>query len=960
MQYCKYYNRVFAIIICLLFFSKLHSQSVPTSGLVAWYPFNGNANDGGPNANNGTVNGAILTTDRNGNANSAYYFSSVNCGTWIGANINTASINGDLTLSFWVSRSGAGCIGPRIMEFGSADADDGFMQIIWDNGTPKIFMHHNSGGISHKAEDFVNTLNDNQWYHIVYTHNGTVAKFYVNGLLVNTANRSGIVHLNGNVAFGRMNHSAWDAFNGKLDDIGIWNRILTQSDISNLYNDCSPPIVSSTTPLSKCDAGIFTLEATPSAGVINWYISSTGGSSLQTGTSFTTPSINATTTYYVDATNNGCTSSSRTAVVATVNTTPTVSGTTPLTRCDAGAIALGASASSGTINWYGSSTGGSSLQTGNSFTTPSINTTTTYYVDATSNGCTSSSRTAVVATVNTTPTVSGTTPLSRCDAGAIALGASASSGTINWYGSSTGGSSLQTANSFTTPSINTTTTYYVDATNNGCTSSSRTAVVATVNTTPTVSGTTPLSRCDAGTIALGASASSGTINWYGSSTGGSSLQTGTSFTTPSINATTTYYVDATNNGCTSSSRTAIVATVNTTPTVSSTTPLSRCDAGTVALGASASNGTINWYGSSTGGSSLQTGNSFTTPSINTTMTYYVDATNNGCTSSSRTAIVATVNTTPTVSSTTPLSRCDAGTVALGAIASSGTINWYGSSTGGSSLQTGNSFTTPSINTTMTYYVDATNNGCTSSSRTGVEATVNASPTIIGTTPLSRCDGGTVALGASASSGNINWYGSSAGGSSLQTGNSFTTPSINTTTTYYVDATNNGCTSSSRTAVVATVNTIPTKPAISWDGIQFSTTSSLTSVNYQWLFNNSSIASATSSIYKPTEIGNYNIQVTDANGCKNESESFMLSVKADDNLVKIFPNPASKYVMVYLSQKPTQSLTMKLFSLQGQELKQVIINNQITNISLREILVGNYIIKIFGKDFSQTKKLLIVQ
>ena len=879
MQYCKYYNRVFAIIICLLFFSKLHSQSVPTSGLVAWYPFNGNANDGGPNANNGTVNGAILTTDRNGNANSAYYFSSVNCGTWIGANINTASINGDLTLSFWVSRSGAGCIGPRIMEFGSADADDGFMQIIWDNGTPKIFMHHNSGGISHKAEDFVNTLNDNQWYHIVYTHNGTVAKFYVNGLLVNTANRSGIVHLNGNVAFGRMNHSAWDAFNGKLDDIGIWNRILTQSDISNLYNDCSPPIVSSTTPLSKCDAGIFTLEATPSAGVINWYISSTGGSSLQTGTSFTTPSINATTTYYVDATNNGCTSSSRTAVVATVNTTPTVSGTTPLTRCDAGAIALGASASSGTINWYGSSTGGSSLQTGNSFTTPSINTTTTYYVDATSNGCTSSSRTAVV---------------------------------------------------------------------------------ATVNTTPTVSGTTPLSRCDAGTIALGASASSGTINWYGSSTGGSSLQTGTSFTTPSINATTTYYVDATNNGCTSSSRTAIVATVNTTPTVSSTTPLSRCDAGTVALGASASNGTINWYGSSTGGSSLQTGNSFTTPSINTTMTYYVDATNNGCTSSSRTGVEATVNASPTIIGTTPLSRCDGGTVALGASASSGNINWYGSSAGGSSLQTGNSFTTPSINTTMTYYVDATNNGCISSSRTAIVATVNTTPTVSSTTPLSRCDAGTVALGAIASSGTINWYGSSTGGSSLQTGNSFTTPSINTTTTYYVDATNNGCTSSSRTAVVATVNTIPTKPAISWDGIQFSTTSSLTSVNYQWLFNNSSIASATSSIYKPTEIGNYNIQVTDANGCKNESESFMLSVKADDNLVKIFPNPASKYVMVYLSQKPTQSLTMKLFSLQGQELKQVIINNQITNISLREILVGNYIIKIFGKDFSQTKKLLIVQ
>jgi hypothetical protein len=718
------------------------------------------------------------------------------------------------------------------------------------------------------------------------------------------------------------------------------------------------PTISGTTPLSRCDAGTVALGASASSGTINWYSNSTGGSSLQAGTSFTTPSINTTTTYYIDATNNGCTSSSRTAVVATVNASPTITGTTPLSRCDAGAVPLGASASSGTINWYSSSTGGSSLQTGTSFTTPSINTTTNYYVDATNNGCTSSSRTAIVATVNTVPTISGTTPLSRCDAGTVALGASASSGTINWYSSSTGGSSLQTGASFTTPSINTTTTYYVDATSNGCTSSSRTAVVASVNTTPTISGTTPLSRCDAGTVALGASASSGTINWYSSSTGGTSLETGTSFTTPSINTTTTYYVDATNNGCTSSSRIAVVATVNASPTITGTSPLSRCDAGTVALEATPSAGVINWYSDPTGGSSLQTGTSYTTPSINTTTTYYVEAKNNGCTSSSRTAILATVNTAPTITSTIPLSRCDAGTVVLGASASSGTINWYSSSTGGSSLQTGTSFTTPSINTTTIYYVDVTNNGCTSSSRTAILATVNTTPTITSTTPLSRCNAGTVVLGASASSGTINWYSSSTGGSFLQTGTSFTTPFINTTTSYYAEATNSSCISSTRTVVVATVKTIPVKPAIFWDGIQLSTT--LTIENYQWLLNNNSIASASSSIFKPIEIGNYKIQITGVNGCKNESESFMLLVKADDNLVKIFPNPASKYVMVYLSQKPTQSLTMKLFNLQGQELKQIIINNQITYISLSEILVGNYVIKIFGNDFSQTKQLLIVQ
>lgn len=79
---------------------------------------------------------------------------------------------------------------------------------------------------------------------------------------------------------------------------------------------------------------------------------------------------------------------------------------------------------------------------------------------------------------------------------------------------------------------------------------------------PTITGTTPAARCGTGTVTLGATASAGTINWYAAATGGSSLGTGTSFTTPSIATTTTYYVAATNTGCTTPTRTAVVATVN--------------------------------------------------------------------------------------------------------------------------------------------------------------------------------------------------------------------------------------------------------------------------------------------------------------------------------------------------------------------------------------------------------------
>ncbi|MFM7588638.1 MAG: LamG-like jellyroll fold domain-containing protein, partial [Bacteroidota bacterium] len=77
---------------------------------------------------------------------------------------------------------------------------------------------------------------NNVWANLVYTNNGNVGKFYKNGILISTVQSNGNPILSGNAAFGRMNHPAYDAYNGLLDDIGIWNRALTQQEIINLYN----------------------------------------------------------------------------------------------------------------------------------------------------------------------------------------------------------------------------------------------------------------------------------------------------------------------------------------------------------------------------------------------------------------------------------------------------------------------------------------------------------------------------------------------------------------------------------------------------------------------------------------------------------------------------------------------------------------------------------------------------
>jgi len=125
---------------------------------------------------------------------------------------------------------------------------------------------------------------------------------------------------------------------------------------------------------------------------------------------------------------------------------PKIIGTTPATRCGSGSVTLKADVSDdGIIYWYIDPVGGTSLGTGDNYTTLPINTTTTYYVD---NGC--PNRIAIVATVNTIPTIISTNSgVSRCGSGTVTLQASADIGNVNWYENSTGGPTLDPGPSFT-------------------------------------------------------------------------------------------------------------------------------------------------------------------------------------------------------------------------------------------------------------------------------------------------------------------------------------------------------------------------------------------------------------------------------------------------------------------------------------------------------------------------------
>jgi len=216
--------------------------------------------------------------------------------------------------------------------------------------------------------------------------------------------------------------------------------------------------------------------------------------------------------------------------------------------------------------------------------------------------------------------------------------------------------------------------------------------------------------CNSGSFTLSATANTGNISWYDASTGGNLLATGTTYTTPTITTTTTYFVDA---GC-ESSRKAVIATVNQTPNNPTTTntTVSRCGAGTVTLEASSNIGTINWFTTSIGGTSIFSGNNFTTPSVSSNTTYYAEASNNGCVNPNRVAVAIIIYTPPIVTDET-LPLCQFETVTLDAGISGMNYLW----SNGATTQT------TVVNAGGTYTVDVTSpapESCTSRKTVTVE------------------------------------------------------------------------------------------------------------------------------------------------------------------------------------------------------------------------------------------------
>lgn len=224
---------ILGIIPC----GQITLSTTPTDGLVAYYPFNGNANDESGNNNNGTVNGATLTTDRSGSSNKAMYFN----GNKISISNSTSLqfLNNVSSWSYWIKLDNLTDT-PQCLWAKSSDTSGGRLNSfvsINSNNSINIW----TSGVSSTVTNVPNS-DYQQWIHIVNVFDGLTSqiKTYVNGNLIET-NTATFTHSPTNVSplfFGYNDVFSFPWYlRGKLDDVRIYNKILTNNEIQTLYNE---------------------------------------------------------------------------------------------------------------------------------------------------------------------------------------------------------------------------------------------------------------------------------------------------------------------------------------------------------------------------------------------------------------------------------------------------------------------------------------------------------------------------------------------------------------------------------------------------------------------------------------------------------------------------------------------------------------------------------------------------
>jgi hypothetical protein len=270
-----YFSKMKQAILPILFalsvsccFSQIPNY-IPTNDLVAWYPFSGNAHDESGTGNDGTVNGALLTSDRLGNPNSAFMFDGVDDHIYIGV-LNGIAPTSSHSVSFWVNKDADGCDNEMVVAtFDNPPTDNnnlhyGFKPCDTDCGTNMCM------GMDFYANSLVaSSVLDTSWvcWTLVYDSATLERSIYLGGNLIEQGQASASYGGNLDMVIGSTSWQGFPMgafFTGKIDEVGIWKRALTPQEVSELCGE------GMTVGLSEVSSDMtFDIYPNPSNGLFN-------------------------------------------------------------------------------------------------------------------------------------------------------------------------------------------------------------------------------------------------------------------------------------------------------------------------------------------------------------------------------------------------------------------------------------------------------------------------------------------------------------------------------------------------------------------------------------------------------------------------------------------------------------------------------------------------------------------